>query len=308
MVRKIYQGLIIGLVAFSLSCGGPAGPELRPSGFKQADVDEFGGRGRPPEMTKVGKRAYVKWFSDYVVSDKTRAFIQSHTEALADVMYKVQDILKPIEGAEIMTRKNATFASSSHLKTPESVEEKIYREWMLSTREWEGHNLYPDKPRGAFPEGVHWLEARELVFNADPRDRFAVRDVAGLRVLLNDLDQIQIVMKGIVKTFGEDVVKSKNFYTSHFNGSGYRAVHIVVQALGKPVEIQLRTRALHDWAGWQYKLVYKGRYKNNPEVFDYCVKVSDQIFAKEEGRCADPCVVPECPQVLIDENQCYKNL
>lgn len=39
--------------------------------------------------------------------------------------------------------------------------------------------------------------------------------------------------------------------------SGYRALHIVVEADGKPVEIQIKTEAMHQWGEIEHKLVYK---------------------------------------------------
>ncbi|MCE9624129.1 MAG: FHA domain-containing protein [Deltaproteobacteria bacterium] len=41
--------------------------------------------------------------------------------------------------------------------------------------------------------------------------------------------------------------------------SGYRALHVVVEIDGKPVEIQIKTAAMHEWGEIEHKLVYKNK-------------------------------------------------
>ncbi|MFO1462393.1 MAG: protein phosphatase 2C domain-containing protein [bacterium] len=41
--------------------------------------------------------------------------------------------------------------------------------------------------------------------------------------------------------------------------SGYRALHVVVEVDGKPVEIQIKTEAMHEWGELEHKLVYKNK-------------------------------------------------
>ncbi|MCC7345293.1 MAG: protein phosphatase 2C domain-containing protein [Deltaproteobacteria bacterium] len=49
--------------------------------------------------------------------------------------------------------------------------------------------------------------------------------------------------------------------------SGYRALHIVVEVDGKPVEIQIKTEAMHEWGEIEHKLVYKNK-DLPPEILD----------------------------------------
>lgn len=300
---KLRSGRILSmlpLLVLVMSCG----PSISQSAGDPA-VQTLSKEAMPPDLSVAGKAEYTQWFEENAVSAETVAFINSHVEALGKVRYGVEKLLEGLEGAELMTRKDATLANSSHLKTPESVEEKIYREWVESKQAWEHHQRQTSRPTGAFPEGIRWSEARKMVFNAGPRDRFALRDVAGLRILVANPTQLKEVEARILARFEGAIVKEKDFYNDFYRGNGYRAIHIVVEELGKPVEIQIRTRLLHTWAQWQYRLVYKGVFKSDPDVFDYCVKVSDALVARESGATTGT-RLPECPEVLKQEKDCFK--
>lgn len=79
-----------------------------------------------------------------------------------------------------------------------------------------------------------------------------MQDIAGCRAVLADLDEIRRVQQRIEKN---RPVLSVVDYISHPKASGYRGVHVVVEYGGtggkyppRPVEIQLRTKWMHEWA------------------------------------------------------------
>lgn len=76
-----------------------------------------------------------------------------------------------------------------------------------------------------------------------------MRDIAGTRVVVNDLRDLRLMERHIVQrrsSFGVSVID----YVEQPRSSGYRAVHLICDygAEPRPVEIQLRTRMMHAWA------------------------------------------------------------
>ncbi|MCC6273541.1 MAG: FHA domain-containing protein [Deltaproteobacteria bacterium] len=86
--------------------------------------------------------------------------------------------------------------------------------------------------------------------------------------------------------------------------SGYRALHVVVEVDGKPVEIQIKTEAMHEWGEIEHKLVYKNKdlppaildpiKQFRREASDYLAKVTHL----EPGEKAPE--MPKPPQLPAD--------
>lgn len=90
--------------------------------------------------------------------------------------------------------------------------------------------------------------------------RFAdLFDVRAVRVLVEDVQQCYAVL-GIVHSVWQPIVREFDDYIANPKGNGYRSLHTaVIGPGGKPVEIQIRTRAMNDHAEngiaahWAYK-------------------------------------------------------
>lgn len=80
--------------------------------------------------------------------------------------------------------------------------------------------------------------------------------------------------------------------------SGYRALHVVVEVNGKPVEIQIKTEAMHEWGEIEHKLVYKNQdvpAEVMDPIRDYRREVAAYLAKCTEGQ--DPGARPKPPVV-----------
>lgn len=75
-------------------------------------------------------------------------------------------------------------------------------------------------------------------------------DIAGCRCILNstDEDKLYVLLKKIQKEYGRNC-KVKD-YVAEQKASGYRSIHVYVKdhQTQKPIEIQIRNKAQHNWA------------------------------------------------------------
>jgi ppGpp synthetase/RelA/SpoT-type nucleotidyltranferase len=71
-----------------------------------------------------------------------------------------------------------------------------------------------------------------------------VQDIAGMRLIVHDRPAQDAWAERICSLFND----VKRFDRRIHPSFGYRALHIVVKVLGKPIEIQLRTSLQHAWA------------------------------------------------------------
>jgi len=72
-----------------------------------------------------------------------------------------------------------------------------------------------------------------------------MQDIAGCRAVLNSIDEERRVQARLV---AHRPPISVSDYVATPRSSGYRGVHVIVEYDGRPVEVQLRTRVMHEWA------------------------------------------------------------
>ncbi|MGP0108112.1 MAG: RelA/SpoT domain-containing protein [Acidimicrobiales bacterium] len=72
-----------------------------------------------------------------------------------------------------------------------------------------------------------------------------MQDIGGCRAVLNSIDEVRRVERRLRKR--RPVVRVSDYITNP-RASGYRGVHVIVEYDGRMIEVQLRTRVMHEWA------------------------------------------------------------
>ena len=71
-----------------------------------------------------------------------------------------------------------------------------------------------------------------------------MQDIAGCRVVVDDLRHQDRTVNAIAEAFSSTTVLDRRAKPSH----GYRAVHLIIRHDEKPIEVQVRTALQHVWA------------------------------------------------------------
>jgi putative GTP pyrophosphokinase len=109
-----------------------------------------------------------------------------------------------------------------------------------------------------------------------------MQDIAGCRVVVDDVVRQDSAVGWLTKAFGETSVVDRRKTPTY----GYRAVHVIVRQGGTPVEIQVRTELQHGWAQLSEKLsdvVAPGiKYGGGPESLrSKLLKLSEAVGKME---------------------------
>jgi putative GTP pyrophosphokinase len=113
----------------------------------------------------------------------------------------------------------------------------------------------------------------------------AMQDIGGCRAVLSSIDEVRAVERRIRKNRTPVRVSD---YIEEPRSSGYRSLHLVVQYDGRNIEIQLRTKVMHEWAVAVER--YAGRIIGDLksgfgplEVLEWLHAVSEAMALEEGG-------------------------
>lgn len=110
-----------------------------------------------------------------------------------------------------------------------------------------------------------------------------VQDISGCRIVVPDVREQDRVVDSLVNLFPLARVTDRRRKPSY----GYRAVHVVVEVLGKPVEIQVRTMFQHIWGeiSEKYADLYGSeiKYGSGSRVIRRTLKRMSDSIAGYEG-------------------------
>ena len=156
--------------------------------------------------------------------------IEENCQKLIDgLMPQIKDMERTLYGTY---HRNIIEYSTSRIKTPESIVEKLHRK----NRE------------------VSLTKALDTL-----------RDLAGVRIICSFQDDVYRVAGTIKKLPGYELVKEKNYITKP-KSSGYRSIHLILRPTKttsniKCIEVQVRSAAMNYWAILEHQLCYKNEKK-----------------------------------------------
>ena len=113
-----------------------------------------------------------------------------------------------------------------------------------------------------------------------------VEDIAGIRIICQFEEDIDVVASMIQKRSDMELKSEKNYLT-HPKESGYRSYHLIiyytVQTIDGPkrlqVEIQIRTLAMNFWATIEHSLQYKYKEHMPDELRMRLLRAADAVDA-----------------------------
>ena len=115
-----------------------------------------------------------------------------------------------------------------------------------------------------------------------------MQDIAGLRIMCQFFEDIQIVKQMLLARKDFTVVDTRDYIAEH-KESGYRSYHLVIEypvqmytgELKVLAEIQVRTMAMNFWATVEHDLRYK-HGELNEDLANRLTKLSESTFALDQ--------------------------
>jgi putative GTP pyrophosphokinase len=131
-----------------------------------------------------------------------------------------------------------------------------------------------------------------------------MEDIGGCRVVLRTAADVSLLRSRIEHKWQRHLIRVRD-YCATPKPSGYRAVHIVVEKHGVPIEIQLRTLLQHRWAMTveDYESRTKQALKDaqgHPQLLRLMSVLGDALAQLEATGTVDPQLRAEL-QILEDE-------
>jgi putative GTP pyrophosphokinase len=123
---------------------------------------------------------------------------------------------------------------------------RLLDEYRLSFREAYETVIRTIGLRGALPTGRPAKSTPSIVekLRRESIRLCQMQDIAGCRVIVEEPVEQERFVATIVTDFSGAIVIDRRANPSH----GYRAMHVIVEMSGKPIEIQVRTKLQHLWA------------------------------------------------------------
>ena len=116
-----------------------------------------------------------------------------------------------------------------------------------------------------------------------------LNDVAGVRVICSDIDDIYLLADALLKQ--EDIkLIAKKDYIANPKPNGYRSLHLIVtvpvffmdKKRDMKVEVQIRTIAMDFWASLEHQLKYKKNGECQENITTQLKACADVIAATDE--------------------------
>lgn len=127
-----------------------------------------------------------------------------------------------------------------------------------------------------------------------------MQDLGGCRAILNSIDEVRRVQARLVR---RRPVMTVSDYIASPRMSGYRGVHVVVVYGGRCIEVQLRTRVMHEWAytveRLQGRLTAQLKSDGDHPVQQLMSVISLAMALEETGSTVGPDLVSEIARLKL---------
>ncbi|MCT1368417.1 RelA/SpoT domain-containing protein [Kocuria sp. HSID16901] len=145
-------------------------------------------------------------------------------------------------------------------------------------------------------------------------DLARLHDIGGCRVVVEDIATVRR-LEALIRDDPKNYLVRERDYVSDPRYSGYRAVHLVVNRNESlPVEVQLRSRVMHQWAetaeGFSKELGVNFKQDGDHVVQRFLAVASDIFGRHEVGQAVEPELraryselLPEVEAVLLERDQ-----
>lgn len=114
-------------------------------------------------------------------------------------------------------------------------------------------------------------------------------DIGGTRAVLNSIDEVRRVERRLCKTRPPKIYHD---YIDEPKSSGYRGIHVISEYNDRLIEVQLRTRTMHEWAYMVERVTGQmgidvKSSKGPQAVQDWFQAVSEALALEERGLTVD---------------------
>ncbi len=117
-----------------------------------------------------------------------------------------------------------------------------------------------------------------------------MQDIGGCRAVLDTIDEVRRVQKRLSRN--RPPMRLSDYIESPRH-SGYRGVHVIVAYDDRPIEVQLRTRVMHEWAITVERL--SGRLEEDLKsgrgprpILNWLEAISEAMALEETGGAVGP--------------------
>lgn len=173
---------------------------------------------------------------------------------------------------------------------------RLLEDYRRSFGEAYGTVIRAVRERGEFPTGRLAKSTRSIVekLRRESIRLSQMQDIAGCRVVVVNVEQQDQFVASLKTDFPEASVIDRRAKPSY----GYRAVHIISEISGKPIEIQVRTSLQHLWADLSEKssdiIDPTIKYGGGPDEGRSLLATCSEAVANYERR------EKECAEIAVD--------
>lgn len=123
------------------------------------------------------------------------------------------------------------------------------------------------------PDSIEDKLKRKEKYQSGIKIEEMINDLAGVRVVCFDKEQVYQLVEEVKKTKEFDLIKEKD-YIQNPKENGYQSYHMILEIIGVKVELQIRTILMDAWSSLDTVLIYKKKDVPPKELVEKIEKFS----------------------------------